>query len=72
VCIRATTGRKFEEFRKAKPPSFDGEIKKGEEAEAWLLGLKEVFQSPRLFRKYEGPSGHLQLEWKGFHLVGRP
>ena len=27
-------GHKFEEFRKAKPPSFDGEIKKGEEAEA--------------------------------------
>jgi hypothetical protein len=27
-------GLKFEEFRKSKPPSFDGEIKKGEEAEA--------------------------------------
>jgi hypothetical protein len=24
----------LEEFKKAKPPSFDGEIKKGEEAEA--------------------------------------
>jgi hypothetical protein len=35
---------KFEEFRKAKPPSFDGEIKKGEEAEAWLLGLKKYFR----------------------------
>jgi hypothetical protein len=37
-------GRKFEEFRKAKTPSFDGEIKKGEEAEAWLLGLKKYFR----------------------------
>jgi hypothetical protein len=27
-------GHKFKEFRKAKPPSFDGEIKKGEEVEA--------------------------------------
>jgi hypothetical protein len=36
-------GHKFEEFRKAKPPSFDGEINKGEEAEAWLLGLKKYF-----------------------------
>jgi hypothetical protein len=26
-----------EEFKKAKPPSFDGEIKKGEEAEACCL-----------------------------------
>jgi hypothetical protein len=34
----------LEEFKKAKPPSFDGEIKKGEEAEAWLLGLKKYFR----------------------------
>jgi hypothetical protein len=33
-----------EEFKKAKPPTFDGEIKKGEEAEAWLLGLKKYFR----------------------------
>jgi hypothetical protein len=33
-----------EEFKKAKPPSFDGEIKKGEEVEAWLLGLKKYFR----------------------------
>ena len=26
---KSSKGRKFEEFRKAKPPSFDGEIKKG-------------------------------------------
>jgi hypothetical protein len=37
-------GHKFEEFRKAKPPSFDGEIEKGEEDEAWLLGLKKYFR----------------------------
>jgi hypothetical protein len=34
----------LEEFKKAKPPSFDGEIKRGEEAEAWLLGLKKYFR----------------------------
>jgi hypothetical protein len=37
-------GRKFKEFRKSKPPSFEGEIKKGEEAEAWLLELKKYFR----------------------------
>jgi hypothetical protein len=31
-----------EEFKKAKPPTFDGEVK-GEEAEVWLLGLKKYF-----------------------------
>jgi hypothetical protein len=37
-------GKKFKEFRKSKPPSFDSEINKGEEAEAWLLGLKNYFR----------------------------
>jgi hypothetical protein len=32
-----------EEFKKARPPTFDGEIKKGEEAEAWLFNLKKYF-----------------------------
>jgi hypothetical protein len=34
----------LEEFKKAKPPCFNGEIKIGEEAEAWLLGLKKYFR----------------------------
>ena len=33
-----------DEFKKAKPPTFDGEIKTGQEAEAWLLGIKKYFQ----------------------------
>jgi hypothetical protein len=33
-----------EEFKKAKPPTFDGEIKKGEETKVWLLGLKKYFR----------------------------
>jgi hypothetical protein len=41
---KTSMGHKFEEFRKAKPPSFDGEVKKGEEAEAWLLRLKKYFR----------------------------
>jgi hypothetical protein len=32
------------EFKKAKPPTFDGEIKKEEEVEAWLLGLRKYFR----------------------------
>lgn len=32
------------EFKKAKSPTFDGEIKKGEEAKAWLFSLKKYFR----------------------------
>ena len=32
-----------DEFKKAKPPTFDGEVKTGQEAEAWLLGIKKYF-----------------------------
>jgi hypothetical protein len=28
-----------------KPPTFDGEIKKGEEEKVWLLGLKRYFRA---------------------------
>jgi hypothetical protein len=41
---KTSKSHKFDEFKKAKPPSFDGEIKKGEEDEAWLLGLKKYFR----------------------------
>ena len=32
------------EFKNIKPPTFNGEIEKGEEAEAWLSGMKKYFQ----------------------------
>jgi hypothetical protein len=32
------------EFKKEKPPTFNGEIKKGEEKEVWMLGLKKYFR----------------------------
>ena len=31
--------RSRDELKKAKPPTFDGEVKTGQEAEAWLLGI---------------------------------
>ena len=33
-----------DEFRKAKPPTFDGEIKTGQEVETWILGIKKYFE----------------------------
>ena len=32
-----------EELKKFKPATFDEEIKNGEEAKAWILGLKKYF-----------------------------
>ena len=32
------------EFRKIRPPTFNGEVEKGEEAEAWLSGINKYFQ----------------------------
>ena len=34
----------FGEFKKIKPPIFNGEIEKGEEVEAWLSEMKKCFQ----------------------------
>jgi len=33
----------LEEFKRVKPPTFDGEINKLEDAEAWLLGMNKLF-----------------------------
>jgi hypothetical protein len=32
------------ELRRLKPPTFDGEHRKGEDVEAWLLGMRKYFQ----------------------------
>ena len=32
------------EFKKIKPPTFNGETEKGEEAESWMSGMKKYFQ----------------------------
>jgi hypothetical protein len=32
------------EFKKIKPPTFNGEVETGEEAEAWLSGMHKYFQ----------------------------
>ena len=38
------------EFKKAKPPTFDGEVKSGQKAEAWLTGMRKYFQVQDYFR----------------------
>ena len=33
-----------DEFKKVNPPTFNAEMKKSQDAEAWLLGMKKFFQ----------------------------
>lgn len=33
-----------DEFKKQKPPTFHGDLKKLEDAEAWILGMKTLFE----------------------------
>ena len=53
-----------DEFKKDKPPTFDGEIKTGQEAEAWLLGIKKYFQ-------VQYYSGNMKARFSIFNLNGR-
>ena len=32
------------EFKKEKPPTIDGDMKKSQDAEAWLLGMRKFFR----------------------------
>lgn len=40
---RLHKGNSYDEFRKIKFPTFDGEVKTRQEAESWLLGMKKHF-----------------------------
>ena len=33
-----------DEYKKTKPPTFDGEMKKPQDAKAWLLGMRKFFK----------------------------
>ena len=33
-----------DEFKKARPPTFNGEINNGQEVESWLLGMRKYLQ----------------------------
>jgi hypothetical protein len=52
------------ELRKIKPPSFDGENKKGEDAEAWLLRMRKYFQ----LHNY---SSNAEARIATYHLQGK-
>ena len=56
--------RSWDEFKKSKPPTFDGKIKIGQMAEAWLLGINKYFQ-------VQDYSGNMKARVSIFNLHGR-
>ena len=66
-----------DEFKKAKPPTFDGEVKTGQEAKAWLLGIKKYFQVHDYSRNMKARvaifnlNGRASIWWEHFKQVKR-
>jgi hypothetical protein len=52
------------EMNKIKPPTFEGEHKKDEDVETWLLGMKKYFQLPNYSSHVEGRISIYQLKGK--------
>jgi hypothetical protein len=52
------------EMNKIKPPTFDGEHKKDEDAETWLLGMRKYFQLHNYSSQVEGRISIYQLKGK--------
>ena len=54
------------EFKKIKPPMFNGEIEKGEEAETWLFGMKKYFQIYNYFDELKAKMAIYDLTGKAY------
>jgi hypothetical protein len=52
------------EMNKIKPPTFDGEHKKDEDAKTWLLGMRKYFQLHNYSSHVEGRISIYQLKGK--------
>jgi len=54
------------DFKKLKPPYVDREIKKGEEAKAWLLSLKKYFRVHNYSKNLKARIAIFNLNGKAF------
>ena len=51
-----------DEFKKAMPPTFNGEIKNGREGEAWILGMRKYFQVQDYYRNMKASVAIFNLD----------
>ena len=61
---RSYQNSSHDEFKKERPPSFNGERNTGQEVEAWLLGMKKYFQ-------IQNYSGNMKARASIFNLTRR-
>ena len=54
----------LEEFKKAKYPTFYGKVKKAEDVEAWLLGVKKDFRVHDYFENMKARISIFSLKGK--------
>ena len=54
------------EINNIKPPMFDGEHKKEEDAETWFLGMRKCFKLQNYSSHAEGRIAMYQLKGKAF------
>lgn len=52
------------EFKKVKLPTFNGEMKKSKDAEAWLLGMKKLFRLHNYLENMKAKITTFSLEGK--------
>jgi hypothetical protein len=57
-------------MNKINPPTFDGEHKKEEEAETWLLGMRKYFQLQNYSSHCRRKNHDVSIERKSIHVVG--
>ena len=66
----------MDEFKKTKPPTFDGELKKPNDVEAWLLGMKKFFDMHDYIENMKASiaifslKGKLYIWWEYVKRVG--
>ena len=64
-----------DEFTKVRPPTFNGEIKNGQEAEAWLLRMRKYFQFQYYYRNMKARlaifnfNRRASIWWENFRQV---
>lgn len=60
---KSDRGYLLDEFKKAKPPTFDGELTKSEDEEAWLIGIQKLFELHDYIENVKDMIDIFNLKW---------
>lgn len=71
ILIGVIGGIFFDEFKKENPPTFDGEMKKPQDAKEWFLGMRKLSRLPDYSENMKSRVSTFNIKGKSTHLVGR-